>query len=40
MTRAVGVGGIFLRAHDPEKLHAWYEEHLGIKPSSVRAHGK
>jgi predicted enzyme related to lactoylglutathione lyase len=31
MTRAVGVGGIFLRANDPEKLHAWYEAHLGIK---------
>ena len=31
MARATGVGGIFLRATDPEKLHAWYEEHLGIK---------
>ena len=31
MTRAVGVGGIFMRAADPKKLHAWYEEHLGIK---------
>ena len=31
MTRATGVGGIFLRAADPEKLHAWYEEHLGVK---------
>jgi catechol 2,3-dioxygenase-like lactoylglutathione lyase family enzyme len=31
MTRATGVGGVFLRAADPEKLHAWYEEHLGIK---------
>ena len=27
----MGVGGIFFRAADPEKLHAWYEEHLGIK---------
>jgi predicted enzyme related to lactoylglutathione lyase len=31
MTRATGVGGFFLRAADPDKLHAWYEEHLGIK---------
>ncbi len=31
MARATGVGGVFLRAADPEKLHAWYEEHLGIK---------
>ena len=26
-----GVGGVFLRAADPGKLYAWYEEHLGIK---------
>jgi predicted enzyme related to lactoylglutathione lyase len=31
MTRATGLGGLFLRATDPDKLHAWYEEHLGIK---------
>ena len=31
MTLATGVGGVFLRAADPEKLYAWYEEHLGIK---------
>ena len=31
MTRANGIGGVFLRAEDPEKLYAWYEEHLGIK---------
>ncbi len=29
--RATGVGGVFLRAADPEKLYAWYEEHLSIK---------
>jgi predicted enzyme related to lactoylglutathione lyase len=28
---AMGIGGVFLRAADPEKLYAWYEEHLGIK---------
>jgi len=31
MTQATGVGGVFLRAADPDKLYAWYEEHLGIK---------
>ena len=31
MTQATGIGGVFLRAADPEKLYAWYEEHLGIK---------
>ena len=30
MTRVMGVG-VFLRAADPDKLYAWYEEHLGIK---------
>jgi predicted enzyme related to lactoylglutathione lyase len=29
--KATGVGGVFLRAADPDKLYAWYEEHLGIK---------
>jgi catechol 2,3-dioxygenase-like lactoylglutathione lyase family enzyme len=30
MGKAVGVGGIFLKASDPEKLAAWYAEYLGI----------
>jgi predicted enzyme related to lactoylglutathione lyase len=30
VAKAVGVGGVFLRASDPEKLSAWYAEHLGI----------
>ena len=30
MARAVGVGGVFLRARDPKALSAWYAEHLGI----------
>jgi predicted enzyme related to lactoylglutathione lyase len=25
-----GIGGVFLRARDPEALRAWYREHLGI----------
>jgi predicted enzyme related to lactoylglutathione lyase len=25
-----GIGGFFFRASDPERLRAWYAEHLGI----------
>jgi predicted enzyme related to lactoylglutathione lyase len=32
MKRVTGIGGIFFKAEDPEKLSAWYEEHLGMKP--------
>lgn len=30
MAKAVGIGGVFLRARDPKALARWYEEHLGI----------
>ena len=30
MARAVGMGGVFLKASDPKALSAWYAEHLGI----------
>lgn len=30
MAKAVGVGGIFLKAQDPKALGAWYAKHLGI----------
>ena len=30
MAKAVGVGGVFLKARDPEALSAWYARHLGI----------
>lgn len=29
MERVTGIGGVFLRAKDPEALNAWYAEHLG-----------
>jgi predicted enzyme related to lactoylglutathione lyase len=32
MERALGIGGLFFRARDPEALAAWYQEHLGIGP--------
>ncbi len=30
MAKVTGIGGVFLKAEDPEKLYAWYEKHLGI----------
>ena len=30
MQRVIGIGGIFFKAKDPEKLGAWYKKHLGI----------
>ena len=30
MAKAVGFGGVFLRARDPKALSAWYADHLGI----------
>lgn len=30
MAKAVGVGGVFLKARDPRALSAWYAKHLGI----------
>jgi catechol 2,3-dioxygenase-like lactoylglutathione lyase family enzyme len=31
MKRVIGIGGIFIKAKDPEKLRAWYREHLGLE---------
>ena len=30
MKRALGIGGIFFKAENPEKLARWYERHLGL----------
>jgi predicted enzyme related to lactoylglutathione lyase len=37
-TRVTGIGGIFMKARDPDKLAQWYEEHLEI-PSEKAASG-
>ena len=29
--RAVGIGGVFFKARDPETLRAWYRDHLGLE---------
>ena len=31
MKRVTGIGGIFFKSKDPEKLRSWYETHLGVK---------
>jgi len=30
MARITGIGGIFIKARDPEALKAWYAKHLGL----------
>ena len=30
--RVLGIGGLFFRSRDPEKLAQWYQLHLGIDP--------
>jgi predicted enzyme related to lactoylglutathione lyase len=30
MARVLGIGGVFFKSHDPQKLQAWYREHMGI----------
>lgn len=32
MAKAVGIGGVFLKARDPQALSVWYAEHFGIRP--------
>jgi predicted enzyme related to lactoylglutathione lyase len=31
MKRVIGIGGVFFKAKDPEKLRAWYQQHLGLE---------
>lgn len=35
MPSITGFGGIFLRAHDPKALYAWYERHLNLVKSEA-----
>jgi hypothetical protein len=30
MARVIGIGGVFFRSDEPERLYAWYEKHLGL----------
>ena len=31
MKRVTGIGGVFLKADNPQKTREWYQKHLGIK---------
>ena len=31
MKRVTGIGGVFFKAKDPEKLRGWYQKHLGLE---------
>lgn len=31
MEQVNGIGGIFFKSENPERLYKWYEKHLGIK---------
>jgi len=31
MAKVIGIGGVFFRSVDPERLYAWYEKHLGLQ---------
>ena len=42
MAKAIGIGGAFMKAKDPEKLASWYQEALGlgeIGPSNTGSFG-
>ena len=34
MKKVTGIGGIFFKANDPDKLREWYRKHLGIESES------
>jgi lactoylglutathione lyase len=38
MTRVTGIGGIFFKAQDQQKLQSWYSEHLGIESEGESGH--
>ena len=38
MERVTGIGGVFFRARDPERLRAWYAEHLGVELADWGGH--
>ena len=31
MERVTGIGGVFFKAHAPERMAEWYRDHLGIE---------
>ena len=39
-TRVVGIGGIFFKARDPDRLRAWYREDLVPRARNTSSPGK
>lgn len=37
MKRVTGIGGIFFKSGDPERLGEWYGKHLGLKVEDLDA---
>jgi len=37
MKRVTGIGGIFFKCEDPEKMNEWYKTHLGLETTSFGA---
>lgn len=37
MKRVTGIGGIFFKCQDPEKMRQWYKTHLGLDMSDYGA---
>jgi predicted enzyme related to lactoylglutathione lyase len=39
MERVLGIGGVFIKARDPNVLAAWYRDHLGLPIDAGQTHG-
>ncbi len=37
MKKVTGIGGVFFKAQDPEKIRQWYKDHLGIDAGAYGA---
>ncbi len=37
MKRVTGIGGIFFKSYNPDKLCEWYRQHLGIAFSNRKS---
>jgi predicted enzyme related to lactoylglutathione lyase len=39
MERVLGIGGVFIKAREPNALAAWYREHLGLPIDAGQTYG-
>ena len=37
MKRVTGIGGVFFKSNDPQKIREWYSRHLGIQANEYGA---